>query len=630
MNSGDIGVSTFGGVAHGIRVRAEGRDTEVFTFNSGLIRAMSQDGSAFGIRADAYATGQRIGVGNAGNIEVSTSGGDAQGIVLVAGGENSRLTVANTGVIGVNSRSGAALGIDATGTKNDVVIDVLNTGNITVHSDAERVHGIRAISLGFNSVIGIRNSGIISVETASSDHESFGIRAAALGSSSPIFIANTGTIVATGKDSIGVNAFSADAGGVAITNIGSISASSNRAIDVKGLSAAQILNSGRITGFVSLTERNDLFENRSGGVFETKSTTHFGGGNDLFINQTGATVLAATDPNRSEHSRFEGLETFRNSGGVISLADGAPGDTFTIANMPGEADLTFEGGGVLIVDAQLGGQQPASDTFVVDGEMTGKIEVVVNNTSSEPGAHSTQGIEMVVLDGGARTATFQLLHGPIDAGFFNYDLFFDPTGSGVWELRSFVGASAYALPKLLTAAQDLWHQTSATWFDRTADLRVILQGGEAPAYYDATRSLGEPGQKRLRSDGLTLAVWMKGGGSRLDRDGSATTSAYGRTYNYDLDNEFSSFDLQVGVDMGQYDVLSQGDVLIFGVLGGFVGGKLDYDSLADTFDFSGGQVGAYATYLNGGLFVDTLLNVHLYEINTPNLGFSDSLDATTV
>ena len=28
--------------------------------------------------------------------------------------------------------------------------------------------------------------------------------------------------------------------------------------------------------------------------------------------------------------------------------------------------------------------------------------------------------------------------------------------------------------ELLTAAQDLWHQSSNTWFDRTADLRVVL------------------------------------------------------------------------------------------------------------------------------------------------------------
>ncbi|MDJ0513538.1 MAG: hypothetical protein QNJ62_08860, partial [Methyloceanibacter sp.] len=273
-NSGDIEASTFGGVAHGIRVRADGGNTYASINNSGLISAISQDRSAYGIGAKGYATGQRFGVHNTGDIQVSTSGGDAQGILLVAGGANSGLTTINNGVIGVNSRSGTALGIDATGTKNDVVIDILNTGNITVHSDAARVHGIRAISFGSNSVIGIRNTGIISVETASADHESFGIRAAALGSSSPIFIANTGTIVTTGKNSIGVYASSADAGGVAITNIGSISASSYRAIDVKGRSAAHIFNSGRITGFVNLTEQNDLFENRSGGVFETKNTTH--------------------------------------------------------------------------------------------------------------------------------------------------------------------------------------------------------------------------------------------------------------------------------------------------------------------------------------------------------------------
>jgi len=69
---------------------------------------------------------------------------------------------------------------------------------------------------------------------------------------------------------------------------------------------------------------------------------------------------------------------------------------------------------------------------------------------------------------------------------------------------------------------------------------------------------------------------------------------------------------------------------VFGVLGGFVHGNLDYSSLVDQFNFSGGQVGAYATYLNGGLFVDTLLNLHLYEIDTPNFGFPDSLNASTV
>ena len=134
----------------------------------------------------------------------------------------------------------------------------------------------------------------------------------------------------------------------------------------------------------------------------------------------------------------------------------------------------------------------------------------------------------------------------------------------------------------------------------------------------------------MPSNGLTPGVWIKGGGSWLERDSSAKRTAYGRNYTFDLDNELQTIDLQVGVDMGQYDVLSQGDVLLLGVLGGFVGGTLDYDSLVDQFNFSGGQVGAYVTYLNGGLFVDTLFNAHLYEIYTPNFGFPDSLNANTL
>ena len=59
-------------------------------------------------------------------------------------------------------------------------------------------------------------------------------------------------------------------------------------------------------------------------------------------------------------------------------------------------------------------------------------------------------------------------------------------------------------------------------------------------------------------------------------------------------------------------------------------GDLDYDQSLRQFDLSGGQVGGYATYLNGGLFVDMLLNVHFLEIDTPVLGFPGSLDATTL
>lgn len=237
-----------------------------------------------------------------------------------------------------------------------------------------------------------------------------------------------------------------------------------------------------------------------------------------------------------------------------------------------------------------------------------------------------QGIEVVAVSGATPNENAFYLEQPVDTGFFNYDLFFTPTGSGFWSLRSFPGGGAYLLPQLVTAAQDIWHQSSSTWFDRTADLRVLLNGGAAPAAYD-------PGGKSLEATGpypLTPAVWARGSGSWLDRDGTERTTAYGRDYTFDMDRDLTTLDFQVGVDMGKRDALTQGDALVFGLLGGLVHGDLDYDALARNFNFDGGQVGVYATYLNGGLFVDTLANVHLYSLETGTLGFPNALDANTL
>jgi outer membrane autotransporter protein len=87
----------------------------------------------------------------------------------------------------------------------------------------------------------------------------------------------------------------------------------------------------------------------------------------------------------------------------------------------------------------------------------------------------------------------------------------------------------------------------------------------------------------------------------------------------------------MGLDLGRRGLLSPNDILVLGVLGGFVNGTLDYDSISRAFDFEGGQVGGYATYLRGGLFVDTLANVHLFDVDTHStMGFPGSLNAATV
>ncbi len=147
---------------------------------------------------------------------------------------------------------------------------------------------------------------------------------ATFGDRSPIEIKNSGKVYGT---YLGIFALSDTS--TKIVNTGDISAGSFFAIGVYG-APATIYNAGHITGFVVL-DADATFINQKGGVFETKLTSYFAGGNDLFRNEQGGTVLAATDPSVKETSFFVGLERFENKG-LISLQDGAVGDVFRISN----------------------------------------------------------------------------------------------------------------------------------------------------------------------------------------------------------------------------------------------------------------------------------------------------------
>jgi autotransporter family porin len=248
--------------------------------------------------------------------------------------------------------------------------------------------------------------------------------------------------------------------------------------------------------------------------------------------------------------------------------------------------------------------------------VSGKTKVEVNNTNAGPGVYNKEGIPVVYVNGATPKGNEFFLPNPIDTGFFNYDLFFKPTGYGVFELRSFLGQGAFVLPELITAAQDQWHSGSSTWFDRTADLRVLLNGGSAPAETQDDKSLAPQAPQSF-----TPAVWARGSGNWLNRDDSESVNAYGRDYRYNLNRDLQTIDFQSGIDLGKRGLLSDNDILVFGALGGYIHSDLDYDAINRIFSFNGGQVGGYATYLRGGLFVDTLVNVHLMQLETSTLGF---------
>ncbi|ODS04157.1 hypothetical protein AUC71_05585 [Methyloceanibacter marginalis] len=624
-NSGKLGVTAdYDGF--GVFAKADADSGAIKIENNGDVAVTTNIGRAYGIYAYTHYDDSPIRILNSGSIAVAGQY-SGSGISAVSGGTNSPVSVENRASIDVNAQYDA-IGITARTVYANSPVKIANHGDITVTSQefcpcGFSAYGIDVVTFGANNSVTITNTAAIKAAGPSS----VGVSVVSFGPSSPILINNAGGSIFGGSAGIFVdNTYSS----TTIVNSGDIGASNNRAV-VGYYGPVDIFNTGTITGFV-LLDADDRFINQAGGVFEARQTSDFdaygpGGANDLFRNEAGGTVHAADDITRAETTRFVNLERFENSG-LISLVDNRPGDSFTISNTPGGTDLKFDAGSGsrLAVDAHLGGPGSRSDTFTIEGDVSGVTRVSVVNTNYGPGVFNPSGMRVVTVTGATPNPDAFKLDESIDTGFFNYDLFFTPTGSGHWDLRSFAGPGAFLLPQLVTAAQDIWHQSASTWFDRTADLRVLLAGGPAPTAYD-------PGGKSLSAAepyALTPAVWARGSGSWLDRDGTERTTAYGRDYTFDMDRDLQTLDFQVGVDLGKRDALTQGDALVFGLLGGLVHGDLDYDALARNFNFDGGQVGVYATYLNGGLFVDTLANLHLYSLETSTLGFPSSLDANTV
>ena len=468
-----------------------------------------------------------------------------------------------------------------------------------------------ALAVGPGSDVVINNSG----EAKGIGPYGVGIYSVAVGGTNEI--TNSGTAFG---DFAGILAVTYT--GTKIVNSGDILAGSLFAIGVYGASA-EILNSGRITGYVELTDSADTFVNQLGGTFEARLTSDFGGGSDVFVNESGGTVHTAADGGQIEHVAFVNLESFENQG-LISLQDGQAGDSFEISNTVGQRNLAFtaSGNSTLAVDTFLGGPGSISDTFTINGNVSGQTLLTVHDTNPGPGAFNEKGIPVVYANGNVKDDAF-FLKKPVDAGLFEYDLFFKPTGSGIFELKSLPGGGSHVLPHLLTNIEDVFHVGTETWFDRTADLRVLLHGGGAPYPPQTGDDATAPGVS------ITPAVWVRGSGNWIGRDGTETTKEYGRTYEYDLRSDLSVEDFQTGIDLGKRDLLSQGDILVFGVLGGWVHGDVDFDGVNRQFNMSGAQAGAYATYLKGGLFVDTLFKADILKHEQQTVEFPGSLDATS-
>ena len=609
VNSGDI--ATAGFLAHGIYGYTYGDNSDLGIVNSGGIATSA--GYADGISGYTYGNNSDLSIVNSGDI--STRGLEAEGVFVTTIGRNASLSVVNSGTISTRGRYAEGINAVTYGTNSD--LHIVNSGDIETTGFLS--DGIFAETFGPSSPLAIHNSGSIRAEGILG----YGIHAHTYGGNSPIEIENSGDIFGS---TVGISAYSATS--TMVVNSGSLSAGSDLAIDTQGASTT-IHNTGLITGFVDLTDSSDTFVNHTGGEFIATDTapSDFGGGTDLFRNVAGGTLRAASDGTNGERTSFVGLERFENRG-LITMVDGRDNDVFRISNTPGGTDLTFVGSGdsTLAVDAFLGGPGSTSDTLVIEGNVSGRTRIAVSNTNHSSARFDPVGIPVVFVEGSVNENNF-FIDKPIDAGFFDYDLFFLPTGSGFFELKNHAGGGAHILPHLVTVTHDTFHNTTETWFDQSTDLRVLLARGA---------TCDDPGhpQDNVRCQQLynfTPGVWVRGAGTWLNLEDDAKTTANGRTYRHNLDRDLDIWLFESGIDFGKRDLFAQGDILVFGILGGAVEATLDYKALERTFRVGGPEVGAYATYLKGGFFVDTLFKAIFAKLDPKDVrGFPDTLDSTTL
>jgi hypothetical protein len=367
-DGGDGGSASSNGGAGGSGFGGDGGDIAIAITNNGSV--VTSGAYSHGIYA--LARGGRGAGGNGGNGGAGATGDGGDGGSASAdggdggagfGADGGDIAIVNTGDVhtsgfsahGIYAKTIAGYGTNGVAGSNGASTSGTNGagGNGGIGGLATANGGAGGAGFGGDSgSIDIENSGWV---VASGD----AVRAVVDGGSGTVQIVNSGTLFGGGTSHffnnygayttfVGSGIYSNTPTTTTITNSGYLGAASVRAIQTRG-GPTTIVNKGLITDFVDLTDNPDTFINQAGGVFETKLISDFGPGDDLFRNEAGGTVQAATDPTAHERSSFVNLERFEN-GGLITMRDGQEGDSFEISNTVGGRDLKFIGSG----DSALG------------------------------------------------------------------------------------------------------------------------------------------------------------------------------------------------------------------------------------------------------------------------------------
>ena len=303
----------------------------------------------------------------------------------------------------------------------------------------------------------------------------------------------------------------------------------------------------------------------------------------------------------------------------------------------------------LWVDTQLGAPGSTSDRLVVAGNVNGLTYVKVNDVDAGPGAYNPLGITVVKVEGtvatGSSSTAFNVdpaspgfvgpdqvfTLGAIQKGAYIYPLIYNTYNDPTYQFFGLPGPFLAQATVFPTAAQNIFTETASSWYDRQEETRGCMRDGldADSANANMPAKAGQQPESQCHS-----GVWAKLVGSWSNRNASLDLGQLGPLFNgirYDTSYRQGTGGVIGGLDFGQSDLTSKYDSLVVTLMGGYLNSIVNFNS-ANAFattgplapsntalTFTGGTVGASATYMNRGFFVDALIKADFLNLNVGNM-----------
>ena len=359
----------------------------------------------------------------------------------------------------------------------------------------------------------------------------------------------------------------------------------------------------------------EIHANLAGGV----TTLDFGAGADVFSNLGVIRIGAGGDG--ASTLVISGLETWTNNGGSILfgsggtiLTDGVPDDRLVATG----AAFTGSGPSRMTMDVDFGaGAQTGCAAAVVadcfdlrEGSTAGVSSVIVRDVGD--GIGSLAPIALIDVSGAGTSAAGHFIldlgsdnyraivghPGVIDAGLFIYQLGYDSTAQQ-HVLMAQPDGEALEFALLGANVQSIWQTTTGSWLERQVDLRDTLRGADTG---------GSPG------------VWVKAAGNFVDRILYQSYEVGGTTFEFNNSMAQDTSALVGGIDFLSHS--GEGVAWVAGLTAGKVNSTVDFTTTQTVVEIEGSSLGAYATFLMGGFFVDGIVNTNRLDLEYESLGLA--------